>query len=74
MVKEKFNPKTSPAVVIRYLPKDPGKNEIVKRVNGETEAKEWLAKLNKEEKAPDKYCYLWQWNDPEAARLRNRTA
>ncbi len=67
MPKQKHNPETSPAVVIRYLKKDSNQNEVVKKVRGESEAVQWLERLNKEENEPKKYGYLWQWKDPQAA-------
>ncbi len=42
MLKQKHNPETSIAVIIRYLTKDSDQNEIVKKVNGQTEAVNWL--------------------------------
>ena len=67
MPKEKHDPKTSEAFVIRYLNANPEKNEIVKKVKGQKEAIKWLEKLSKEEKEKKKYSYLWRWKDPRAA-------
>ena len=67
MAKPKHNPLTSTAFIVRYLVKDPAQNERVKTVSGEREAVQLLAQLEKAEKEPQKYRYLWQWKDPESA-------
>ncbi len=67
MSKQKHNPEASQAVVIRYLRQDSNQNEIVKKVRGRSEAVKWVERLNKGEKEPKKYGYLWQWKDPQAA-------
>lgn len=67
MENEKHDPDKSKALIIRYLKKNPGKNEVLKEVFGEKSAVKELKQAQKSETEPHKYGYLWQWENPEAA-------
>ena len=67
MPKQKHNPDTSEALVVRYLIADPRKHKVVKRVKGKKAAIELTEKLKNGERQPGKYSYLWRWEDPRAA-------
>lgn len=66
-MKQHHNPKTSLALIIRYLKSDPNINEVAGTAEGENEAVKCLNKLKKEETEPKKYGYLWRWENPQAA-------
>ena len=67
MPKQKYDPATSPAEIIRYLKKDSNKNTVVEKVAGQAAAVKRLEQLRKSEKEPEKYDYLWRWTDQQAA-------
>ena len=68
MENEKHDPKTSTAVIIKYLRKNPEKKEVVKEVAGEKNAVKELKLAQKTETKPDQYRYLWQWKNLQAAQ------